>query len=58
VTSRFAFHHVLGPGAVLGDDRPGIPLTRVRDRVRHAYPVAMLASDKAAWRSRVVAGGA
>ena len=32
-------------GASLGDDRLGIPMSRDGDRIRYAYPVAVLVSD-------------
>ncbi|MGH2360050.1 MAG: class I SAM-dependent methyltransferase [bacterium] len=35
-------------GASLGDDRLGIPMSRDGDRIRYAYPVAVLVSDKPA----------
>ena len=35
-------------GASLGDDRLGIPMSRDGQRIRYAYPVAVLVADKSA----------
>jgi hypothetical protein len=35
-------------GASLGDDRLGIPMSRDGERIRYAYPVAILVADRPA----------